>query len=146
MMNQAAVPIIHDFYQRCINVTHKDTCLLRQLPLIPHCGCDQNGRSKKTSKLRATGFCEGNPTVTIGFPHKGPVTRKMFPFDDVIMILFKHGVWHICPCELRCKVPLLGVFPSTTFVVYTNQQRYSPKKILKSHIHATLVTIERDSD
>ena len=30
-------------------------------------------RSKKTRKLRATGH------------HKGPVTRKMFPFDDVIM-------------------------------------------------------------
>ena len=25
--------------------------------------------------------------VTGGFPHKGPMTRKMFPFDDVIMIL-----------------------------------------------------------
>ena len=30
-------------------------------------------------KLRVTGLCEGNS------PHKGPVTRKMFPLDDVIM-------------------------------------------------------------
>ena len=36
-------------------------------------------KSKKTSKLRVTGFCVGNS------PHKGPVTRKMFPFDDVII-------------------------------------------------------------
>ena len=36
-------------------------------------------RSKKTSKLRVTGLCAGNS------PHKWPVTRKMFPFDDVIM-------------------------------------------------------------
>ena len=28
---------------------------------------------------------EWNPLVTGGFPHKGPVTRKMFPFDDVFM-------------------------------------------------------------
>ena len=35
----------------------------------------------KTSKLRVTGLCEWKP------PHKGPVTRKMFPFDDVIMHL-----------------------------------------------------------
>ena len=42
-------------------------------------------RSKKISKLRVTGICEGNPPVTGGFPHKGPVTRKMFPFDDVVM-------------------------------------------------------------
>ena len=33
---------------------------------------------KQTSKLRATGLCEGNPPVTGGFPHKGPVARKCF--------------------------------------------------------------------
>ena len=38
-------------------------------------------RSKKISKLHVSGLCE----VTGEFPHKGPVTRKMFPFDDVIM-------------------------------------------------------------
>ena len=37
-------------------------------------------RSKKTSKLHVTGLC---PVIS---PHKWPVTRKMFPFDDVIMI------------------------------------------------------------
>ena len=42
-------------------------------------------RSKKTSKLRVTGLCVGNSPVTCEFPHKGPVTRKMFPIDDVIM-------------------------------------------------------------
>ena len=36
--------------------------------------------SKKTSKIRVTGLCEGNS------PHKGPVTREMFPFDDVIIL------------------------------------------------------------
>ena len=41
---------------------------------------------KETSKLRITGLCEGNSPVT-GDPHKGPVTRKMFPFDDVILIV-----------------------------------------------------------
>ena len=25
---------------------------------------------------------------TVNFPHKGPVTRKMFPFDDVIMTVY----------------------------------------------------------
>ena len=43
-------------------------------------------RSKKTSKLRVTGLCGGNSPVTGEFPaQRGPVTRKMFPFDDVIM-------------------------------------------------------------
>ena len=39
-------------------------------------------RSNKTSKLRVTGLCVGWP---VNSPHKGPVTRKIFPFDDVIM-------------------------------------------------------------
>ena len=39
-------------------------------------------RSKKTSKLRVTGLCEGNRPVSS--THKGPITRKIFPFDNVI--------------------------------------------------------------
>ena len=54
----------------------------------PH-GCLLNRlfrrRSKKTSKLRVTGLCVGNSPVPVNSPHKGPVTRKMFLFDDVIM-------------------------------------------------------------
>ena len=54
----------------------------------PH-GCLLNRlfrrRSKKTSKLRVTGLCEGNSLGPVNSPHKGPVTRKMFPFDDFIM-------------------------------------------------------------
>ena len=42
-------------------------------------------RSKKTSKLRVTGLCAGNSPGPVNSLHKGPVTRKMFPFDDVIM-------------------------------------------------------------
>ena len=42
-------------------------------------------RWKKTSKLRVTGFCAGNSPGPVNSPHKGPVTRKMFPFDHVIM-------------------------------------------------------------
>ena len=54
----------------------------------PH-GCLLNRlfrcRSKKTPKLRVTGLCVGNSPGPVNSPHKGPVTRKMFPFDDVIM-------------------------------------------------------------
>ena len=59
----------------------------------PH-GCLLNRlfrrRSKKTSKLRITGLCAGNSPRPVNSPHKGPVTRKMFPFDDVIMYAFIH--------------------------------------------------------
>ena len=52
--------------------------------------CIFRRRSKKTSKLRATGLFEGNSPVTGRWPrnspHKGPDTRKMFPFDDGIVL------------------------------------------------------------
>ena len=47
-------------------------------------------KSKKTSKLRATGFCQGNSRWPANSPHIGPVTRIMYPFDDVIMIISRH--------------------------------------------------------
>ena len=43
-------------------------------------------RAKKTSKLRVTGLCVGNSPGPVNSPHKWPVTRKMFPFDDVIVV------------------------------------------------------------
>ena len=53
----------------------------------PH-GCLLNRlfrrRSKKT-KLCVTGLCVGNSPGPVNSPHKGPVTRKMFPFHDVII-------------------------------------------------------------
>ena len=71
------------------------------IPLLWHNGCGSvsnhqrhdyllnrlfRRRSKKTSKLRVTGLCVTGP---VNFPHKWPVTRKMFPFDEVIMLR-----WH----------------------------------------------------
>ena len=59
----------------------------------PH-GCLLNRfgrRSKKTSKVRVTGPCAGNSAGPVNSPHKGPVTRKMFPFDDVTMLFYSHG-------------------------------------------------------
>ena len=48
-------------------------------------------RSKKTQKLCVTDLCEGNPQLIGGPPQKGPITRKMFPFDDVIMYFTSTG-------------------------------------------------------
>ena len=63
----------------------------------PH-GCLLNRlfrrRSKKTSKLRVTGLCVGNSPGPVNSPHKGPVTRKLFPFDDVIMWSLRGQVRH----------------------------------------------------
>ena len=47
-----------------------------------HLGADK----KKTAKLRVTGLCAGDSPVTGEFPAQRTVTRKMFPFDVVIMV------------------------------------------------------------
>ena len=57
--------------------------------------------SKKTSKLRVTGLCEGNHRWPVDSPHKGPVTRKFFSCDDVIMQLLPRS--HPAP-DLRWKL------------------------------------------
>ena len=44
-------------------------------------------RSKKTSKFRVIGLYERNSPGGDEFPAERPVTRKMFPFDDVIMFI-----------------------------------------------------------
>ena len=45
-------------------------------------------RSKKISKLRVTGLCvRGIHRWPVNSPHKWPVTRKLFPFHNVIMPL-----------------------------------------------------------
>ena len=51
-----------------------------------------SGANRRSIKLRVTGLCVGNS------PHKWPVTRKMFPFDDVIMELkwTLHMMWWTC--------------------------------------------------
>ena len=49
-------------------------------------------RSKKISKLHALAFVWGIHQGLVNSPHKWPVTRKMFPFDDVIMAFSFHNI------------------------------------------------------
>ena len=55
---------------------HPHDCLLNRL---------FRRRSKKTSKLRVTDLCVGSSPGPVNSPHKGPVTRKTFPIDYVVM-------------------------------------------------------------
>ena len=49
-------------------------------------------------------FVRGIHRWPVNSPHKGPVTRKMFPFDDVVMIYFqliRRFSWHWGPDKSR---------------------------------------------
>ena len=57
--------------------------------------------SKKTSKLRVTGLCAGISPGPVNSPHKWPVTRKMFPFDYVIM-MYRNIKPNVCQRTTCC--------------------------------------------
>ena len=78
-----------------------------------HQPCDLHNRlfrrrSKKTSKLRVTGLCEGNSPGPVNSPHKGPVTRKRFQIDDVIMALVI--------LRIRCCIVYIGTYTKNKYI------------------------------
>ena len=74
-------------------------------------------RSKKTSKLRVTGLCEGNSPGN--YPHKWPVTRKIFPFHDVIMNIFWCVLYMIYElCDMKVYTDFLQeIIPKMTIMI-----------------------------
>ena len=97
----------------------------------PH-GCLLNRlfrrRSKKTSKLRVTGLCVGNSPGPVNSPHKRPVTRKMLPFDDVIM----RYNWHATKQWLkRCSA--MGFWP---LIIRSQMLLWHHMRAMASHIFA----------
>ena len=89
----------------CVSNHHHYHCLLNRL-----FGC----RSKKISKLRVTGLCGGIHRGPVNSPHKGPMTRKMFPFDDVIMM------YRCTPKHRPIINPKSTLIPAITFLNKTN--------------------------
>ena len=58
------------------------TCLAIVYSTV-YSGADQRKRQSSVSLA----FVRGIHRRPVNSPHKGPVMRKMFPFDDVIMII-----------------------------------------------------------
>ena len=101
-----SVVIKHDFYyplqwrhNRCDGVSNHRRlyCLLSRL--FRHW-------SKKTSKLRVTGLCEGNSPVTGEFPAQRASSAEIFPFDDVIRQTYAWLSSIIYSRSYRDEIPL----------------------------------------
>ena len=60
----------------CVSNHQSHQCLLNR-----YLGADQ----RKHQSSASLAFVRGSHRRPVNSPHKGPVTRKMFPFDDVIM-------------------------------------------------------------
>ena len=71
------------------------------------CSIVYSGRLKKTTKLRVTGLCEGIHRWPVN-TRKGSVTRKIFPFDDVIICIFNHrfylSAWFVTGCTMTNRI------------------------------------------
>ena len=78
-------------------------------------------RSKKISKLLVTGVCEAINRWPVDSRHRGPVTGKIFTFDDVITCVMRQNttqhhdvpltVYHITTVKMPLSLhPLISVF------------------------------------
>ena len=86
-------------------------------------------RWKKTSELRVTGLCAGNSPGTGESPHKWPATRKMFPFNDVIMCAWdlvhylNYLLFNIWGCVFsNYPFPFSWVKISVHFIIITSEK------------------------
>ena len=72
--------------------THYDDVIMSAMasqitsPTIVYSTVYSRHRSKKHQSSASLAFMRGIQRWPVNSPNKGPVTRKMFPFDDVIMI------------------------------------------------------------
>ena len=71
-------------------------------------GADQ----RKHRSFASLAFVRGIYPSPVNSPHNGPVSRKMFPFDDVIMQ--RCAVLVICEANHRWTVDSLGLYEQTS--------------------------------
>ena len=66
-------------------------------------GVDQRKHQRSASLAFATGIHRW----PVNSPHKGPVTRKMFPFDDIIMLISEYSTKGVSQWATRTNLKLL---------------------------------------
>ena len=76
--------------------------------------CLSRRRKKETSKLHVAGLCERNSPVTVEFSAQRPVTRKMFPFDDVI--LWHRAIVRVSHCQWNNPKDMVAVDQHQNFI------------------------------
>ena len=81
----------------------------------------------KRTKLQSSGslaFVRGIHRWPVNSPHKWPVTRKMFPFDDVTMPWLKIRYQFVPPHQVQQQCDGLGWSPSHRFLVLSGKTIY----------------------
>ena len=98
--------------QRCVHyydIHYNDVIMSVMASQIPsltivysavYSGVDQ----RKHQRSASLAFVRGIHRSPVNSPHKGPVTRKMFPFDDVIICCSFSNVFNFMICIYACDV------------------------------------------
>ena len=92
-------------------------------------GADQ----RKHQSSAALAFVQGIHRRPVNYPHKWPVMRKMFPFDDVIMYFEVYSLlWGIVIGQRRFNNTSVGVpfavFPNIPSRLYGRQDVYAIRR------------------
>ena len=113
----------------CVSNHQPHDCLLNHL---------FGRKSKKTSKLRVTGLCVGNSLGPVNSPHKWPVTRKMFPFDDAIMD-YLNLCWLIVigPSVINFSNILIKILKNHIYIPFTRTPVRVSKINAVAHVQLT---------
>ena len=112
-------------------------------------------RSKTVSKLRVTSFARGIHQWPVNSPYKGPVTRKIFPFDDIIMMLidiqafslkmFENVVYEMLSISYRpqCVIGYLLSYPLVSSEHITSLSAGS-KQVWANFAKANMISASRN--
>ena len=111
-----------------------------------HSGADQR---KYQSSPPSLAFVRGIHRWPVNSPHKGPVTRKMFPFDDVIMYLkiyllkcWWYGIYHGIEYRIRIHTNDRYSFIVKTSLPYNDNQTVRLSTFLCLSIHFQLWALD----
>ena len=101
-------------------------------------GADQRKHQSSVSLV----FVRGIHRSSVHSPHKGPVTRKKFPFDEVIMVI--HSL-HIQPQPTSHLIQLSQGYVTVILKVYFSNSQYEivawafVVKLLSGHITPLMI-------
>ena len=95
-------------------------------------------RSKKTSSSTSLAFMRGIHRSPVNSPHKGPVTRKMFPFDDVIMGTSNNQILYLSILDLDPDCMSVIFLYIYSLSIQPSSARWEHRIMLLTHICACL--------
>ena len=86
--------ILQWLHNECDGVSNHRVCFI----CSSVCSCADQRKHQSSASLAFVGGIHRWP---VNSPHKGPVTRKMFPFDDVIMFVRLRRIGTRSTCGMR---------------------------------------------